>query len=49
MTALHKTNVTGVLQNKKTTSEIGRERFYGEGADDILAEAEAALLDEALA
>ena len=23
MTALHKTNVTGVLQNKKTTSEIG--------------------------
>ncbi|MDQ4135779.1 MAG: DNA ligase-associated DEXH box helicase, partial [Pseudomonadota bacterium] len=29
--------------------EIGRERVYGEGADDILAEAEAALLDEALA
>ncbi|KMO32939.1 helicase [Methylobacterium tarhaniae] len=29
--------------------EIGRERVYGEGADEILAEAEAALLDEALA
>jgi ATP-dependent Lhr-like helicase len=29
--------------------EIGRERVYGEGADDILAEAEAALLEEALA
>ncbi|WP_112663788.1 ligase-associated DNA damage response DEXH box helicase [Microvirga flavescens] len=29
--------------------EIGRERIQGEGADDILAEAEAALLDEALA
>ncbi|KQT49229.1 DNA ligase-associated DEXH box helicase [Methylobacterium sp. Leaf456] len=28
--------------------EIGRERVYGEGADDILAEAEAALLEEAL-
>ncbi|GJD50987.1 DEAD-box ATP-dependent RNA helicase CshB [Methylobacterium crusticola] len=28
--------------------EIGRERVYGEGADEILAEAEAALLDEAL-
>ncbi len=29
--------------------EIGRERVYGEGADEILAEAEAALLGEALA
>jgi ATP-dependent Lhr-like helicase len=29
--------------------EIGRERVYGEGADEILAEAEAMLLDEALA
>ncbi|HEU4520020.1 MAG TPA: ligase-associated DNA damage response DEXH box helicase [Microvirga sp.] len=29
--------------------EIGRERVYGESADEILAEAEAALLDEALA
>lgn len=29
--------------------EIGRERVQGEGADDILAEAESALLDEALA
>jgi ATP-dependent Lhr-like helicase len=29
--------------------EIGRERVYGEGADDILAEAEAALFEEALA
>ncbi len=29
--------------------EIGRERVYGEGADEILAEAEAALLEEALA
>jgi ATP-dependent Lhr-like helicase len=29
--------------------EIGRERVYGEGADEILAEAEATLLDEALA
>ncbi|WP_298957231.1 ligase-associated DNA damage response DEXH box helicase [uncultured Methylobacterium sp.] len=28
--------------------EIGRERVYGEGADEILAEAEAALIDEAL-
>ncbi|HEY8567004.1 MAG TPA: ligase-associated DNA damage response DEXH box helicase [Beijerinckiaceae bacterium] len=28
--------------------EIGRERVYGEGADDILAEAEAQLLEEAL-
>ncbi|KQT08678.1 DNA ligase-associated DEXH box helicase [Methylobacterium sp. Leaf399] len=28
--------------------EIGRERVYGEGADEILAEAEAQLLDEAL-
>jgi ATP-dependent helicase Lhr and Lhr-like helicase len=29
--------------------EIGRERVFGEGADEILAEAEAMLLDEALA
>ncbi|KQO79386.1 ligase-associated DNA damage response DEXH box helicase [Methylobacterium sp. Leaf88] len=29
--------------------EIGRERVYGEGADEILAEAEAQLLEEALA
>ena len=29
--------------------EIGRERVYGEGADEILAEAEAELLQEALA
>jgi ATP-dependent Lhr-like helicase len=29
--------------------EIGRERVYGEGADEILAEAEAVLLEEALA
>jgi ATP-dependent Lhr-like helicase len=29
--------------------EIGRERVFGEGADEILAEAEALLLDEALA
>ena len=29
--------------------EIGRERVYGEGADEILAEAEAELLEEALA
>jgi ATP-dependent Lhr-like helicase len=29
--------------------EIGRERVHGEGADDVLAEAEAALLEEALA
>jgi ATP-dependent Lhr-like helicase len=29
--------------------EIGRERVYGEGADEVLAEAEAMLLDEALA
>ena len=29
--------------------EIGRERVFGEGADEILAEAEATLLDEALA
>ena len=29
--------------------EIGRERVYGEGADEVLAEAEAALLEEALA
>jgi ATP-dependent Lhr-like helicase len=29
--------------------EIGRERVYGEGADEILAEAEAALFEEALA
>ena len=29
--------------------EIGRERVYGEGADEILAEAEAALIEEALA
>ncbi|KAB1070540.1 ligase-associated DNA damage response DEXH box helicase [Methylobacterium soli] len=29
--------------------EIGRERVYGEGADEILAEAEALLLEEALA
>ena len=28
--------------------EIGRERVYGEGADEILAEAEAQLLEEAL-
>ena len=28
--------------------EIGRERVYGEGADEILAEAEAELLQEAL-
>jgi ATP-dependent helicase Lhr and Lhr-like helicase len=29
--------------------EIGRERISGEGADEILAEAESMLLDEALA
>jgi ATP-dependent helicase Lhr and Lhr-like helicase len=29
--------------------EIGRERVYGEGADEVLAEAEAALLEEAMA
>jgi ATP-dependent Lhr-like helicase len=29
--------------------EIGRERVHGEGADEVLAEAEAALLEEALA
>ena len=28
--------------------EIGREKVYGEGADEILAEAEAQLLEEAL-
>jgi ATP-dependent Lhr-like helicase len=28
--------------------EIGRERVFGEGADEILAEAEAALLEEAM-
>jgi ATP-dependent helicase Lhr and Lhr-like helicase len=29
--------------------EIGRERVFGEGADEILAEAEATLLEEAMA
>jgi ATP-dependent Lhr-like helicase len=29
--------------------EIGRERVHGEGADEILAEAEAQLIEEALA
>ena len=29
--------------------EIGRERVHGEGADEVLAEAEAALLEEAMA
>ena len=29
--------------------EIGRERVYGDDADEILAEAEAMLLDEAMA
>ena len=29
--------------------EIGRERVYGEGADEVLAEAEAMLTEEALA
>jgi ATP-dependent Lhr-like helicase len=29
--------------------EIGRERVYSDDADDILAEAEATLLDEAMA